>query len=67
MTVVWPGITAITLVYLIGAYALLFGVALIGLAFRLRAWGRRWAEGAGPAAWPAAGTRATQGGARAAA
>jgi uncharacterized membrane protein HdeD (DUF308 family) len=36
---VWPDITLVVLVLLFGAYALVFGVILLVLAFRLR--GRR--------------------------
>jgi uncharacterized membrane protein HdeD (DUF308 family) len=37
---VWPGATALALVWLIGLYALFFGVLLLALAFRLRGWAR---------------------------
>jgi len=33
--VVYPGTGALSLVWLIGAYALLFGIMTLGLAFRL--------------------------------
>ena len=36
-----PGAGALAVIWLIGAYALLFGVLLIVLAFQLRAWGER--------------------------
>jgi uncharacterized membrane protein HdeD (DUF308 family) len=36
-----PQAGAIALVWLIGAYAILFGVLLIALAFRLRGWSRQ--------------------------
>jgi uncharacterized membrane protein HdeD (DUF308 family) len=36
LLIVWPATGALALVYLIGAYALVFGVALIALGLRLR-------------------------------
>ena len=36
----WPGISALTLLYLIGAYAVAFGVLFVGAAFRLPLDGR---------------------------
>jgi uncharacterized membrane protein HdeD (DUF308 family) len=41
LLLVRPGAGLLTLVYLTGAYALVFGVLLVGLAFRLRSSGRR--------------------------
>jgi uncharacterized membrane protein HdeD (DUF308 family) len=38
--VVYPGAGALAVVWLIGAYAIAFGVLLIALAFRLRNWSR---------------------------
>ena len=38
LLVVLPGPGALALIWLIGAYALLFGVLLLALAFRLRGW-----------------------------
>jgi len=37
---VWPGRGALTLLWLIAAFAVMFGVLLIVLAFRLRKWGK---------------------------
>jgi len=34
----WPGPGAVAIAWIIGAYALVFGVLLVGLAFRLRRW-----------------------------
>jgi len=36
--VIWPGASALGLVWLIGAYALVFGLLQIGLSFRLWNW-----------------------------
>jgi len=38
--VVYPGAGALAVVWLIGAYAIAFGVLLIALGFRLRSWSR---------------------------
>lgn len=38
---IWPGTGAIGLVWLIGGYAIVFGIVLLGLALRLRGLGRR--------------------------
>ncbi len=38
LLVAFPGTGALTVVWLIGAYALVFGVVLVGLALRLRRW-----------------------------
>ena len=46
LLLLFPGPGALSLVWLIGAYALAFGVLLLVLAFRLRGWGRRAAPGA---------------------
>jgi uncharacterized membrane protein HdeD (DUF308 family) len=50
----FPGAGALTVVIWIGAYALVFGALTIGLAFRLRSWGRapehRWPTGGIPSA-----------------
>ena len=37
LTIVWPGAGLITLLWMIGIYAVVFGAALLVLAFRLRA------------------------------
>jgi uncharacterized membrane protein HdeD (DUF308 family) len=39
--IIWPGSGAIGLVWLIGIYAIVFGVVFLVLAFRLRGLGRR--------------------------
>jgi uncharacterized membrane protein HdeD (DUF308 family) len=36
LLIAFPGAGALTVVWLIGAYALIFGVLLVGLALRLR-------------------------------
>jgi len=36
LLVAFPQVGALTIVYIIGAYAMVFGVLMIGLAFRLR-------------------------------
>jgi uncharacterized membrane protein HdeD (DUF308 family) len=41
--IIWPGSGAIGLVWLIGIYAIAFGIVLLGLALRLRGLGRRLA------------------------
>ena len=41
LLLLFPGAGALALIWLIGAYAVLFGVLLIALAFQLRAWGER--------------------------
>jgi uncharacterized membrane protein HdeD (DUF308 family) len=38
---IWPGSGAVGLVWLIGIYAIAFGIVLGGLALRLRGLGRR--------------------------
>jgi uncharacterized membrane protein HdeD (DUF308 family) len=45
-----PGAGALALVWVIGIYAIIFGVLMLSLAFRLRSWARRHAP-----PWPAAG------------
>ncbi|MBV8228860.1 MAG: HdeD family acid-resistance protein [Planctomycetaceae bacterium] len=39
--VIWPGAGALALIWVIGAYAIAFGVLMIALGFRLRSWSRR--------------------------
>lgn len=47
---IWLDITLIALALLIGAYAIIFGIALLALAWRLRAvWDRRKTEAASAA------------------
>ena len=40
LMVIWPASGAMALVWMVGIYAILFGVILIGLGFRLRNWHR---------------------------
>jgi uncharacterized membrane protein HdeD (DUF308 family) len=40
MLALFPGIGALTLMLWVAGYALVFGVLMIGLAFRLRSWGK---------------------------
>jgi uncharacterized membrane protein HdeD (DUF308 family) len=47
---IWPDITLIALALLIGAYAIIFGIALLALAWRLRVvWEGRKTEAASAA------------------
>jgi uncharacterized membrane protein HdeD (DUF308 family) len=50
LLIIWPLVGAIVLTWWIAAYALLFGIAMLVLAFRLR--GRRQASVAPPRAVP---------------
>lgn len=50
LLVVFPAAGALAVVWWIGAYALLFGVLLVALAFRLHAWGRSHGGAAAPSA-----------------
>jgi uncharacterized membrane protein HdeD (DUF308 family) len=36
LLIIWPAAGLVTMAWLIGLYALLFGILLIGLGFRLR-------------------------------
>jgi uncharacterized membrane protein HdeD (DUF308 family) len=38
---IFPGVAAVAIVWLIAAYAILFGVIMLGLAFKLRGWQHR--------------------------
>jgi len=40
LLVLWPGAGALAVVWLIGSYAVVFGVRVIALAFRLRSIGQ---------------------------
>lgn len=40
----WPGAGALAVLWLIGGYAILFGLLLMTLGFRLRGWGARRIE-----------------------
>lgn len=66
LALIWPGITAVALAILVGAWAVVTGVAEIAVVFRLRGAGRRvWLPGLAGALsvvagivillWPAAG------------
>lgn len=41
LLIVFPGAGALSLIWLIAAYGIVFGVLLVGLSLRLRSWGRR--------------------------
>ena len=42
MLMIWPGATVLGLIWLIGAYALVFGLLQIGLGIRLRNLQKTW-------------------------
>ena len=50
LLIIFPGAGALTVVWLIGIYALVFGVVLVGLALRLRNWSQEGIRSCGPGA-----------------
>jgi uncharacterized membrane protein HdeD (DUF308 family) len=44
LLMIWPATGLLTLIWLIGAYAIFFGIVMIALGFRLRSWGEHDAQ-----------------------